>query len=384
MIKTGVKTVYILIGPQGSGKTYWAKNVLMKHRKDIIRMSQDDQGRHGHRELFAQCVKEGKSIVVDRMNFSYIQRDRYVSQLYGKNYKVIFVWFKLAKDVCLERLKNRKGHPTITHDADHDDMLDFYFKEFQEPNPHEYCELLTIKGNKKASILDIRMACIGKRIIVVGDIHGCFTQFLALLKKCQYRSEDIVIATGDLVDRGPKIRQTLQWFRETPGTYTVMGNHDNKLMRYWNGNPVTINNGLECTIDQCSDFNPTEWCAWLSSLPHMIVLPKIHGLTENRQLYVVHAGIDGRIDINEQKVETCLYTRFLDGKDFLDAENGMPWWRTLDGSYSVASGHIINKNHLPHNCAYCLDGGAFEGGSLRALVIDGPGCHIEEISCNVI
>jgi len=378
MINSNKKTVHILIGPQGSGKTYWANNVLMKHRKDIVRISQDDQGRRGHRELFTKCISEGKSVVVDRMNFNFDQRRRYTEQVSGKDYKIIFVWFNITRETCLFRMKTRKDHPTISVDADHNAILDFYFNEFKSPSLHEYHELITIGENKKANTLDLRNICLDNRTIVVGDIHGCFDEFMMLLDRCEYLAGDIVVATGDLVDRGPKIKETLRWFRDTPGVYTVMGNHDNKVMRYWKGNPVKITNGLDRTIEQCRDFDPTLWAALFQSLPEIIRLCDV----DKKPMYVVHAGVDGRKPIEQQRTETCLYVRHLDGDNFFDEEGGVPWWETLDGSYTVLSGHIINEDAHPHQYAYCLDGGACQGEKLRALVINGDEHQIVEVKCN--
>lgn len=373
------KSVYVLIGPQGSGKTYWAKNVLTKHKKDIVRISQDDQGRQGHRDLFSKCIREGRSVVVDRMNFNFEQRDRYTRDAYANGYDVVYVWFNITKDICLRRLATRKDHPTIAPDADHSGMLDFYFCKFEKPSCQEYDDMFTIGLKGHCCMLDLRPRCFEKRVIVVGDIHGCFDEFTALLDKCEYIAEDIVVATGDLVDRGPKIKETLRWFRDTPGAYTVMGNHDNKLMRYWKGNPVKIANGLDNTIEQCHDLDPTPWAAWLQSIPQMIRLCDV----DNKPMYVVHAGVDGRRPIEQQRTETCLYVRHLDGKDFLDQEGGIPWWDTLSGEYTVASGHIITEHVRPNESAFCLDGGAYQGGELRALVLNGDIDNICKVVSNI-
>lgn len=43
-----------------------------------------------------------------------------------------------------------------------------------------------------------------RRILMLGDIHGCRDEFLMLLKKAKFKEgEDVLILTGDLVDKGP-------------------------------------------------------------------------------------------------------------------------------------------------------------------------------------
>lgn len=371
-----VKTIYILIGPQGSGKTYWAQNVLMAHdQTGIVRISQDDQGRIGHRQFFQKCVDDGFSVVVDRMNFDFEQRDRYIQYANKLGYDVVFVWFNVRKETCLRRLAHRKGHPTIAPDSDHNGMLDFYFNSLEEPDPGEYDEILTIRESGLCTTLDLRNRCYKRRVIVVGDIHGCFDEFMTLLSECEYSPDDIVVATGDLNDRGHKIRETLMWFRNTQGAYTVEGNHENKYRRYLLGNPVKIANGLDDTLEQCGDFSPTEWSAWFGSLPQIIRISNFNG----EPFYVVHAGVDGKRPMHIQRIETCLYARNLGGKDFFDEKGGVPWWKTLTGGYIVASGHIVSENTHPCDYAYCLDGGAFDGGVLRAMILDNGSFQIREV-----
>jgi serine/threonine protein phosphatase 1 len=255
-----------------------------------------------------------------------------------------------------------------------------YFDQFEPPSCDEYDEILHICSKRTANLLDLRNICQGERVIVVGDIHGYFNEFMSLLAKCEYRAGDIVVATGDLVDRGPRIRETLQWFRDTPGAYSVEGNHDNKYRRHLIGNPVKIVNGLDCTIEQCADLDKTEWAAWFQYLPQMIRIGDI-GI---KPTYVVHAGIDGGKSIYSQHVETCLYSRYLRGSDFYDDNNGVLWWETLDDTYNIIGGHIICEDPHPVNSAYCLDGGICDGGVLRGMVIDGDGddVMVHEVNSN--
>jgi len=47
------------------------------------------------------------------------------------------------------------------------------------------------------------------RTIVVGDIHGCYDELMALLEKANFDQDDRVVAVGDLVTKGPKNREVL-------------------------------------------------------------------------------------------------------------------------------------------------------------------------------
>eukprot|EP00122_Pirum_gemmata_P019508 Pgem_evm1s18262 len=41
-----------------------------------------------------------------------------------------------------------------------------------------------------------------KRVIFVGDIHGCIEEFMEILSEVNYSEEhDVLIACGDLVDK---------------------------------------------------------------------------------------------------------------------------------------------------------------------------------------
>jgi len=360
------KILYVLIGPQGSGKTHWCRNILLKAHPSIVRVSQDDQGRVGHRDMFNHCLDKGLSMVVDRMNFNKEHRRRYIQPAKIAGYHVVYVQFETKKETCLQRLATRKDHPTIRKEDNHEKIIQFFFDSFEEPSGDEFDELLRIRDRKIATTLDIQNVCDNKKVIIVGDIHGHFEKFSELLIKCDHRQEDIVVSVGDLVDRGPSSDKVLHWFRSNPSAYVCQGNHDNKLMRWMKGNPVKIANGLDQTIKQCQSFDFDSWSAWIELMPDMIIIRGI----DNEPSIVVHAGIDGRIPVFCQRKETCMYARRLDGKDFFDEVGGIPWWDTLTSLPYVFSGHISTDIVHPNRFSCCLDGGVASGGKLRAAIID--------------
>lgn len=65
---------------------------------------------------------------------------------------------------------------------------------------------------------------------VVGDLHGCVTDFRYLLDLVQFDpAVDRVFAVGDLVDRGPDSMGALRLLRE-PWFHSVMGNHEQMMV----------------------------------------------------------------------------------------------------------------------------------------------------------
>ena len=67
---------------------------------------------------------------------------------------------------------------------------------------------------------------------VFGDLHGCFDEFSKLLDKINFNPKsDNLILTGDLIGRGPKGLETLEYLLKVKQSYpkainAVLGNHD--------------------------------------------------------------------------------------------------------------------------------------------------------------
>jgi len=363
------KTLYLLVGPPGAGKSQYAGREL----RAVARVSQDEMGR-AHLKAFRERLESGCDVVVDRMNFDRMQRARYVGPARALGYRVVCVWFDVDRTVCLRRLAGRTGHPTVSADDDHERLVDSYFRTFVRPAEDEYDELRVVSRRAYAKVLDIRGECGGRRAIVVGDIHGCYDEFMLLLRKCRHTEEDVVVSVGDVADRGPKSKETLEWFRGARRAYVVEGNHCNKARRHWSGRRVKVSHGLDRTIEQCAGMDHAALAAWMATWPQIIRVPDVGGLPA----YVVHAGVDGRRPIGRQKVEDCLYARRIGGRDYFDESAGW-WYDTLDGSYVVMSGHAVHEDPRPSPCAYALDGGACHGGKLRALVLDGGLAELVEV-----
>jgi hypothetical protein len=72
---------------------------------------------------------------------------------------------------------------------------------------------------------------------VIGDIHGCYRELLALEQKVleHHGSEEVLfISVGDLIDRGPCSREVIEHYRvgERQGTHrAILGNHEAEFLK---------------------------------------------------------------------------------------------------------------------------------------------------------
>lgn len=126
----------ILVGLPGSGKTTHCTTF-----PDYSRISQDDLGSRGACiNKFIELAKEKRDIIVDRTNVTRKQRKLWIDL--GKKYGYTIECHHLLEEpaVCLERIKNRKNHPTITismPDSKKEEIINKFVNEYEDPMREE-------------------------------------------------------------------------------------------------------------------------------------------------------------------------------------------------------------------------------------------------------
>lgn len=149
---------------------------------------------------------------------------------------------------------------------------------------------------------------------IIGDIHGCANTLESLLKKMGYKllsgtyqhSSRMAIFLGDVVDRGPHIREALHLVKNMVDkgvALCVMGNHEYNAIgyttgveiegkrRYLRSHNARHNRLIAETLEQFASF-PEEWrtfLEWFKGLPLFLEMPGFR---------VVHACWDS--DLIEQ------------------------------------------------------------------------------------
>lgn len=105
-------------------------------------------------------------------------------------------------------------------------------------------------------------------MLIISDLHGCFSTLIKLLKKCP--DEQIVFA-GDLVDRGPKSKQVLE-FAMNHKIPTVLGNHEDLMLSHYlrtGGYPdgAWLRNGGHSTLKSFGGEVSADVIKWVEELP---------------------------------------------------------------------------------------------------------------------
>lgn len=134
-------------------------------------------------------------------------------------------------------------------------------------------------------------------MIIIGDIHGCYKTLLALLQKCP--KEEQIVFCGDLVDRGPRSREVIEFAIENK-IPTVKGNHEDLMIDFLCGNnryaqDAWINNGgIETLKSYGSSLEtkniPDRHIEWIKNLPTYL---------EFGDLLISHTGHAKDKNINE-------------------------------------------------------------------------------------
>jgi len=73
------------------------------------------------------------------------------------------------------------------------------------------------------------------RTIVIGDVHGCYFEVMALLEETRVRDTDELIFVGDVIAKGPASREVLEFIRRRRKCESVLGNHEHALLRFCSG-----------------------------------------------------------------------------------------------------------------------------------------------------
>lgn len=220
------------------------------------------------------------------------------------------------------------------------------------------------------------------QVDIIGDIHGCYSEFQALTKQLKYDWEAGIPThpqgrklafVGDLTDRGPHSLKVIEvvWklVVQKKTAFYSPGNHCNKLYRYFLGNKVQVTHGLETTVAEYEARTKEKQQQIRQMFIELYEQSPLYQILDHGKLVIAHAGIrEDYIGINNSKVKTFVLYGDISGEKHPD---GSPvrrdWAKQYKGKAAVVYGHTPVKEPRIIRNTYNIDTGCVFGGRLTAL-----------------
>ena len=388
-------SLVVLIGPSGCGKSTFA----LRHFKatevlssDGFRalVSDDETEQSATDDAFAALhfvaavrLARAKLTVVDATNVQVEARKPLVALAREYHVLPVAIVLDLPERLCHERNRSRPDRDFGPHVVRN-----------QRSQLHRSMRGLGREGFRHVHVLksqeEVDAAVIERQPLwnnrkqdhgpfdVIGDVHGCGDELEDLLRELGYARDDggtwihpegrKAIFVGDLVDRGPRIVDTLRivMAMSRAGTaLSVPGNHDIKLKRKLEGRDVKISHGLNRTLEEL-DREPPEFRGEVQRFLDGLVS---HYVFDDGRLVVAHAGMKAEMQ-GRGSAKVRDFALFGETTGETD-EFGLPvrynWALEYRGRASVVYGHTPVPDPEWLNSTINIDTGCVFGGKLTAL-----------------
>ena len=204
------------------------------------------------------------------------------------------------------------------------------------------------------------------RTLAIGDVHGCAAALDALLRAVRPTPDDLIVALGDYVDRGPDsagVLNRLLRLDETHRLVCLRGNHEQMMADARAGGELAF--WLSCGGDATlASYCPFDDRGTLADVPdehwHFLEKRCVDWFETDTHLFV-HGGVVPHLPMDRQ---TPLVLRW---KTFGDA-------RPHAGGKVMVCGHTPQRNGRPKDVGYavCVDTNAYgDDGWLPGLDVNG-------------
>jgi atypical dual specificity phosphatase len=152
--------IIILVGLPGSGKSYFSSKLQERYSEQLIVVNGDTLGSQSECEkVFMSGIKSKKKCVVDKCNVTTQSREDWAKLAMVDKSKITIVWFDYSADECLNRVKNRVGHPTIKFGRG-DSIIKSFAKQFEKPTESEgFKRIIHIKTFHAANAFLKKLGC---------------------------------------------------------------------------------------------------------------------------------------------------------------------------------------------------------------------------------
>jgi protein phosphatase len=393
----------VLIGPSGAGKSTFARRhfgpfevLSSDFCRGLVANDENDQAATKDAfELLHQIARKrlerGHLTVVDATNVQPEARKPLVALARAYHVLPVAIVLDMPEKLCRERNRDRPERDFAPHVIGR--QIDQLRRSLRWLRREGFRHTFVLHSPEEAAAVEIVREPLWNDLKhltgpfdIIGDVHGCFEELVALLGELGYivsvseRADGgpayaarhpggrTAIFLGDLVDRGPDTPGVLRLVMSMVQDGTALcvpGNHDVKLMKALQGRDVQIKHGLAESLEQLAR-EPEELRRDAAAFIDGLVS---HYVLDAGRLVVAHAGMKEQYQGRGSGTvrEFALYGETTGETD----EFGLPvrydWATAYRGSAIVVYGHtpIPEPEWLNHTIN--IDTGCVFGGRLTAL-----------------
>jgi hypothetical protein len=195
-----------------------------------------------------------------------------------------------------------------------------------------------------------------KRTLFIGDIQGCYDEFVVLLAKLQYdKNNDRLFLVGDVINRGPKSKEVLNYLLKNPQINVVMGNHEYHFLK-WIENPDRSETSSFTRLYQQLEDELDSYINLIKSWPFFI---------EENNFIVVHAGL-----WPDKKPENTESELLCSMREIEFNTKKAPWFEFYTLEKTVIFGHWAQRGIVDLPKVKGLDSGCVYGNALSAYILE--------------
>ena len=389
-------SLVVLVGASGSGKsTFAAKHFLPTEvlSSDECRglVSDDENDQAATNDAFevlhfiaGKRLAAGRLTVVDATNVQPESRKPLIALARQYHCLSVAIVFNLPERVCQERNEKRTDRDFGPHVIrGQRSQLRRSLGTLRREGFHHVYVLQTPEEVEAATITRVPLWN-DKRdehgpFDIIGDVHGCIDELMALLAKLGYDATQWsriapppgrkVIFLGDLVDRGPNVVEVLNLVMSMVAqgiAFCVPGNHDVKLLRKLAGKNVQITHGMAETLEQLEKKTTPDDRGDIAKFIDSLVS---HYVLDGGKLVVAHAGLRQEMHGRGSAAvrDFALYGETTGETDEFGLPVRYPWAAEYRGAACVVYGHTPVPEAEWLNRTVNIDTGCVFGGKLTAL-----------------
>jgi protein phosphatase len=395
-------SLVVLIGASGSGKSTFARKHFLQTEvisSDYCRalVSDDENNLAATNDAFellhyiaAKRLAAGRLTVADATNVKPEDRKPLIELARQYHCLPVAIVLNMSERVCQDRNHARTDRRLGNHVAHN--QLQNLRRSLRGLEREGFRHVLILSSPEEAeSVILERVPLYNNKksetgpFDIIGDVHGCYDELVALLTQLGYSQSPIgdsssepplfvppagrkAVFLGDFVDRGPNTPAVLRLVMQMVAAgyaFGVPGNHDIKLLRKMRGKDVQLTHGIVETLEQL-EKEPPEFRQLVAKFLDSLIS---HYVFDNGRLVVAHAGMKEEMQgRGSGKVRD--FALFGETTGEVD-EFGLPvrynWAADYRGPAMVVYGHTPIPDPEWLNRTINIDTGCVFGGRLTAL-----------------